>query len=76
MTLGQTILDRLTDEQEQALRDGDSLRVLIDSREPLLDKEDPTSIDVLELEWYTQGTVDGTELPEAFPEVVDIEELE
>lgn len=72
------ILDALTEEQLDDLRDGETIKVCVEVREPLFDSDVPSSIDVLEIQLSTQGMIRSPEseedLVEFFDDVVGVDE--
>lgn len=71
------VLDALSDEQVEALKDGETLRLLQTIRDPL-EGEPPSSINVIEVSLHTEGLMGGVEsidqLPEQFPNVVGLDD--
>lgn len=66
----------LSEEQMEELRDGETLQFLLQKREPFVEGEDPRSMDVLEVEWYTKGAIGEKSLEEEYPDVIGLDEEE
>jgi hypothetical protein len=78
MGMSETLEIEITEEQKQRLEDGETFQICTDIREPLGDREVPTSINVIELMITTRGLAgrlqSAEELPEVFDEVEGVEE--
>lgn len=57
----------ITDKQEQALKDGETVELLLKDRDG--------AADVLEVELYTKGVIGGHSMDEAYPELWEQEPL-
>jgi hypothetical protein len=72
------VIDVLTDEQIERLKDGEEISIALELREPITGGF-PTSFDQLELQLSTRGTMKSLEsvdqLPQEFPETENLEEL-
>ena len=69
---GQDILDVLTEEQAERLREGEELTFVTKKREPLPGEEEPSSINTISLQISTQGVIGDEPLEEAFDEVIGL----
>lgn len=57
----------ISDEQEQALKDGETVELLLKDRDG--------AADVLEVELYTKGVISGHSMEEAYPDLWEQEPL-
>lgn len=62
------ILEALTDDQIERMKDGKEIEVLVEKREPFLDHDESNTIDTITLQWNTKGVVNG-DLNEHFDHV-------
>lgn len=62
------ILEALTDDQIERMKDGEEIEVLVERREPVLDHDEATSIDTITLTYGTKGVVNGS-LEDRFDDV-------
>lgn len=73
------IVRALTDEQIERLRDGEKIKVAVELREPLFEKDISTSFNEITVTLSTRGTtahLDSQEdLAEHFPDVEGLERL-
>jgi hypothetical protein len=69
---GQDIINVLTEEQYERLRDGKELTFLVEKREPLFDDDEPQSMDTITVRVETKGTVGDRSLEDVFDEVIGL----
>jgi len=69
---GNDITDVLTDEQIERLREGEELTFLTKKREPVLDDEEPSSMNTISLQLSTKGVIGDSSLEETFPDVIGL----
>ena len=72
------LLDALSDEEVEALKDGETIRLLEAIRDSVDASTPPSSINVIEVSLKTEGLLGGVEsveqLPERFPDVRGLDE--
>lgn len=70
------VLDSLSEEQIESLREGETIKICTKVREPLPHREVPTSINLIEIEMKTRGVIgnleDEEQLIEEFSDVIGV----